>query len=68
MSAVQNEIIAIVIFCFTYLRISGQRLKVLPLNRPAAALLGAVLYLGGRIWWNHVVAFVCILAAVAFAF
>lgn len=39
----KNEIIAIVIFCLTYLLISGRRLKVLPLNRPAAALLGAVL-------------------------
>ena len=39
----KNEIIAIAIFCFTYLLISGRRLKVLPLNRPAAALLGAVL-------------------------
>lgn len=43
MSAVEKEIIAIVIFCFTYVLISGRRLKVLPLNRPAAALLGAVL-------------------------
>jgi Na+/H+ antiporter NhaD/arsenite permease-like protein len=42
-SAVEQEIIAIAIFCFTYLLISGRRLKVLPLNRPAAALLGAVL-------------------------
>jgi Na+/H+ antiporter NhaD/arsenite permease-like protein len=39
----QKEIAAIVIFAFTYLLISGRRLKVLPLNRPAAALLGAVL-------------------------
>ncbi|MBI3853441.1 MAG: anion transporter [Verrucomicrobia bacterium] len=39
----EKEIIAIAIFCFTYLLISGRRLKVLPLNRPAAALLGAVL-------------------------
>jgi len=42
-TAVEKEIIAIAIFCFTYLLISGRRLKVLPLNRPAAALLGAVL-------------------------
>ncbi|MGE3309504.1 MAG: SLC13 family permease [Limisphaerales bacterium] len=34
---------AIAIFSVTYLLISGRRLKVLPLNRPAAALLGAVL-------------------------
>jgi Na+/H+ antiporter NhaD/arsenite permease-like protein len=38
-----QEILAIVIFGFTYVLISGRRLKVLPLNRPAAALLGAVL-------------------------
>lgn len=38
-----REILAIAIFVFTYLLISGRRLKVLPLNRPAAALLGAVL-------------------------
>src|SRR5439155_18321197 len=43
MNGTQKEIVAIVIFCFTYLLISGRRLKVLPLNRPAAALLGAVL-------------------------
>jgi Na+/H+ antiporter NhaD/arsenite permease-like protein len=42
-SAPTKEIVAIVIFVFTYLLISGRRLKVLPLNRPAAALLGAVL-------------------------
>ena len=39
----QREIAAILIFTVTYLLISGRRLKVLPLNRPAAALLGAVL-------------------------
>jgi Na+/H+ antiporter NhaD/arsenite permease-like protein len=38
-----REAVAIVIFAFTYVLISGRRLKVLPLNRPAAALLGAVL-------------------------
>ncbi|HMO64611.1 MAG TPA: SLC13 family permease [Verrucomicrobiota bacterium] len=38
-----NEPLAIAIFAFTYVLISGRRLKVLPLNRPAAALLGAVL-------------------------
>ena len=32
-----------IIFCLTYLLISGRRLKMLPLNRPAAALLGTVL-------------------------
>lgn len=43
MSANQKEIIAIAIFCLTYLLISGRRLQILPLNRPAAALLGSVL-------------------------
>jgi Na+/H+ antiporter NhaD/arsenite permease-like protein len=43
MSSNQKEALAIVIFCATYLLISGRRLKRLPLNRPAAALLGAVL-------------------------
>src|SRR2546421_7779255 len=38
-----KEILAIGIFCVTYLLISGRQLKVLPLNRPAAALLGTVL-------------------------
>ncbi len=39
----QREILAIVIFAITYALISGRRLKILPLNRPAAALLGTVL-------------------------
>ena len=39
----RNELIAIAIFVATYVLISGRRLKILPLNRPAAALLGAVL-------------------------
>ena len=43
MSDNQKEILAIGIFCVTYLLISGRRLKILPLNRPAAALLGTVL-------------------------
>jgi Na+/H+ antiporter NhaD/arsenite permease-like protein len=38
-----REILAMLIFAFTYLLISGRRLKILPLNRPAAALLGTVL-------------------------
>jgi Na+/H+ antiporter NhaD/arsenite permease-like protein len=42
----QKELLAIAIFSFTYLLISGRRLKILPLNRPAAALLGAVLMVG----------------------
>ncbi len=39
----RKELVACAIFSATYLLISGRRLKVLPLNRPAAALLGAVL-------------------------
>src|ERR1035437_7601048 len=35
--------IAVIIFCITYLLISGRQLKILPLNRPAATLLGTVL-------------------------
>jgi Na+/H+ antiporter NhaD/arsenite permease-like protein len=38
-----HEILAVLIFCFTYILISGRRLKILPLYRPAAALLGTVL-------------------------
>ena len=38
-----KEIIAVAIFCVTYLLICGRQFKILPLNRPAAALLGAVL-------------------------
>ncbi len=40
---VRQDILPIVIFSITYLLISGRRLKILPLNRPAAALLGTVL-------------------------
>ncbi len=43
LSASQKEIVAIAIFSVTYLLISGRQLKILPLNRPAAALLGTVL-------------------------
>lgn len=39
----QRELIATVIFGITYVLISGRQLKILPLNRPAGALLGAVL-------------------------
>ena len=39
----QRELAASAIFAITYVLISGRQLKVLPLNRPAAALLGAVL-------------------------
>jgi di/tricarboxylate transporter len=49
MSAETKEIIALAIFGFTCLLISGRRLKVLPLNRPAAALLGAVLMVAGGV-------------------
>ncbi len=42
----QREGIAITIFALTYLLISSRRLKLLPLNRPAAALLGTVLMVG----------------------
>ena len=39
----RREPIAIAVFALTYVLISGRQLKTLPLNRPAAALLGAVL-------------------------
>ena len=39
----QKEVVATVIFVITYVLISGRQMKVLSLNRPAAALLGAVL-------------------------
>lgn len=41
-----KEIVAVAIFAVTYLLISGRRLKLLPLNRPAAALLGTTLMVG----------------------
>ena len=43
MSHWQKELVAGAIFAITYVLISGRQLKILPLNRPAAALLGAVL-------------------------
>lgn len=46
MSADTKELLAVAIFGVTYLLISGRELKILPLNRPAAALLGAVLMVG----------------------
>ncbi len=49
MVAGDKELIAIAIFRLPYLLISGRRLKVLPLNRPAAAWLGAVLMVGGGV-------------------
>src|SRR5438132_6991205 len=39
----EQELVATMIFAITYVLISGRQLKILPLNRPAAALLGAVL-------------------------
>jgi Na+/H+ antiporter NhaD/arsenite permease-like protein len=39
----EKELVATVIFGITYVLISGRQIRVLPLNRPAAALLGAVL-------------------------
>jgi Na+/H+ antiporter NhaD/arsenite permease-like protein len=39
----RREILAVLIFAFTYLLVSGRRLKILPLNRPAAAVLGTVM-------------------------
>src|SRR2546425_2236975 len=42
MNGTQREVVAIAIFAVTYVLISGRRLKILPLNRPAAALLGSV--------------------------
>ena len=38
-----HKLPALLIFALTYALISGRRLKILPLNRPAAALLGAAL-------------------------
>ena len=43
MSPEKKELLAIAIFGVTYALISGRQYKLLPLNRPAAALLGAVL-------------------------
>src|SRR5437016_13632887 len=43
MNGTHIELVSVAIFVVTYLLISGRRLKVLPLNRPAAALLGSVL-------------------------
>jgi Na+/H+ antiporter NhaD/arsenite permease-like protein len=39
----RQELVASAIFAITYVLISSRQLKILPLNRPAAALLGAVL-------------------------
>jgi Na+/H+ antiporter NhaD/arsenite permease-like protein len=42
-NAWERELVATIIFGITYLLISGRQIRILPLNRPAAALLGAVL-------------------------
>ena len=39
LNANTKELLAVAIFCVTYLLISGRRLKILPLNRPAAAFI-----------------------------
>lgn len=39
----ERELVATIIFGITYLLISGRQIRMLPLNRPAAALLGAAL-------------------------
>jgi|GEM_PF-6090611 len=39
----EREIVALLIFAFTYVLISGRRLKVIPLNRPAAAVFGTAM-------------------------
>lgn len=49
MTPAQKEIFAVVVFCATYVLISGRQLKLLPLNRPAAALLGTVLMVAGGV-------------------
>jgi len=41
-----REVLAVVVFCITYVLIGGRRFKILPLHRPAAALLGSVLMVG----------------------
>ena len=49
MTTDHKEIVAVAIFCVTYLLICGRQFKILPLNRPAAALLGAVLMVACRV-------------------
>src|SRR2546422_6983844 len=49
MTDTRKEILAIGIFALTYVLISGRRVKILPLNRPAAALLGTVLMVAGGV-------------------
>jgi len=49
MHSAPREFLAIGIFSLTYLLLSGRQWKVLPLNRPAAALLGAVLMVACRV-------------------
>jgi len=45
----EKELVATVIFGITYVLISGRQVRILPLNRPAAALLGAVLMVSTRV-------------------
>ena len=45
----KHELIAIAIFALTYVLISGRWLRMLKLNRPASALLGAVLMVALRV-------------------
>jgi Na+/H+ antiporter NhaD/arsenite permease-like protein len=46
MTAERRAFLAIAIFSLTYPLISGRRLRILPLHRPASALLGTVLMVG----------------------
>ena len=41
--ALRNPWAAIIIFAFTFVMISFRKMKLLPIGRPSAALLGAVL-------------------------
>ena len=48
-ASVLRDVVAIAVFALTYLLISGRQQHLLPLNRPASALLGAVLMVGGGV-------------------
>lgn len=41
-----RNVLAVVVFCFTYVLIAARRLRWLPIGRPAGALLGAVAMVG----------------------
>jgi Na+/H+ antiporter NhaD/arsenite permease-like protein len=45
----ESTFLATAIFAFTYLLISGRRLRLLPLGRPSAVLLGTVLMVSGGV-------------------